>query len=121
MAKLLEKNGAEMCEDLVKIAATLRHFMDDKEFSEAWEKATANGMKLGMTDVLAVYVDIVPLLFGDKHLKDTMSVLSVIEGKSVKELLSMNGTELIADAITAFKEQLTPFFQRLGISVGVKQ
>ena len=120
MAKLLDKNGAELCTDLVKIAATLKRFMDDKDFSDAWKKATENGVNQGMTDILAVYVDIIPLLFGDKHLKDTMSVLSVIEGKTVKELLAMNGTELIADAITAFKEQLTPFFQRLGISVGVK-
>ena len=110
MAKLLEKNGAEMCADLVKIASTLKRFMDDAEFSEAWKKATKNGADKGMTDVLAVYVDIVPLLMGEKHLKDTMTVISVIEGKSVKELMSMNGTELIAD----------PFFQQLGISVGVK-
>ena len=120
MAKLLEKNGAEMCTDLVKIASTLKRFMDDDEFSEAWKKATENGVNSGMTDVLAVYVDIIPLFFGEKHLKDTMTILSVVEGKSVKELLAMNGTELIADAITAFKEQLTPFFQQLGISVGVK-
>ena len=121
MAKLLEKTGLEMCSDLVKIASTLKRFMDDKDFSEAWKKATENGVNKGMTDVLAVYVDIVPLLFGEEHLKDTMQILSVIEGKPVKELLAMNGTELIADAITAFNEQLVPFFQQLGISVGVKQ
>ena len=121
MAKLLEKNGAEMCAALVGIASTLKRFMDDEEFSEAWKKATKNGIDRGMTDVLEVYVDIIPFLFGEKHLKDTMSILSVIEGKSVKELLAMNGTELITDAVTAFKEQLTPFFQRLGISVGMKQ
>ena len=84
-------------------------------------KGHENGVDLGMTNVLEVYTDLVPLLFGEKHIKDTMQILSVIEGKSVKELLNMNGTELIADAIGAFKEQLTPFFQQLGISVGVKQ
>lgn len=121
MAKLLEKNGAELCAGLVSIAATLKKFMDDKEFVKVWERATKNGVKLGMTDVLEIYVDIVPLLFGEGHINDTMQILSVIEGKSVKELLEMNGTELFSDAMKAFKEQLTPFFQQLGISVGQKQ
>ena len=121
MAKLLEKNGAEMCAALVTIASTLKRFMDDEEFNRAWKKATKNGVDKGMTDVLEVYVDLVPLLFGEQHMKDTMQILSVIEGKPIKELLEMNGTELISDAINAFKEQLTPFFQQLGLSVGIKQ
>ena len=118
MAKLLEKNGAEMCAALVSTAATLKRFMKDQEFDEAWKKATKKGVQMGMTDVLEVYTDIVPLLFGEKHLGDTMEILSVVEGKTVKELLEMNGTELIADAMKAFNEQLKPFFTQLGISVG---
>ena len=121
MAKLLEKNGAEMCNALVSIAATLKKFMDDDEFNNAWQKATKKGIDLGVTDVLEVYMDLVPLLIGEKHIKDTMQILAVIEGKSVKDLLEMNGTELIADAIKAFNEQLAPFFQQLGISVGTKR
>ena len=121
MAKLLEKNGAEMCSALVSIASTLKHFMDDDEFDKAWKKATAKGLKTGMTDILKIYADLTPLLFGDKHLKDTMQILAVIEGKSVKELLAMNGTELLGDAFKAFNEQIRPFFSRLGISVGGKQ
>ena len=121
MAKLLEKNGMEMCSALVNIAVPIKRFMDDAEFDKAWKKATKKGLQTGMSDILQIYAEIAPLLFGEKHLKDTMAILAEIEGKTVKELLAMNGTELIADAITAFKEQLTPFFQRLGISVGVKQ
>ena len=120
MAKLLEKNGAEMCSALVTIASTLKRFMNDEEFSEAWQKATKNGVNKNMTDVLEIYVDIVPMLFGEKHLKDTMQILSVIEGKTVKELLDMNGIELIKDAKQAFMEQVAPFFQQLGVSVGTK-
>ena len=118
MAKLLEKNGAEMCAALVSIAATLKKFMDDDEFDKAWQNATKEGVRLKQTDVLKVYADIVPLLFGEKHLNDTMQILAVIEGKSVKELLEMNGTELLTDALKAFNEQLKPFFTQLGISVG---
>ena len=43
MAKLLEKNGAEMCAALVSIAGTLKKFMDDKEFVRVWQKATKTG------------------------------------------------------------------------------
>ena len=117
MAKLLEKNGAEMCAGLVSIAATIKRFMEDQEFDEAWKKATKKGVEKDMTDVLEIYVDLTPLLF-EKHLQDTMQILSVIEGKPIQELLEMNGTELITDAMKAFNEQLKPFFTQLGISVG---
>lgn len=118
MAKLLEKNGAEMCAALVSIATSLKRFMEDAEFDRAWKEATKNGVNKGMTDVLKVYADLVPLMFGEEHINDTMAILSVIEGKPVKELLAMNGTELIADALKAFNEQLKPFFMKLGITVG---
>lgn len=121
MAKLLEKNGAEMCAALVSVAATIRKFIEDEEFDKAWKKATKSGLDSGMSDVLAIYADLVPLLFGEKHLKDTMAILSVVEGKPVKELLSMNGTELLEDTLKAFNDQIKPFFMRLGISVGVRQ
>ena len=121
MAKLLEKNGAEMASALVNIAAPLKRFMDDPEFDKAFKAATRKGIRTKMTDVLQIYTDIAPHLFGEKHLHDTLTILSEIEGKPVKELLAMNGVELLGDALAAFKEQLTPFFQRLGISVGVKR
>ena len=121
MAKLLEKNGAELCSSMVSIASALRRFIDDAEFDQAWQKATRKGIERDMTDVLRVYADLVPMIFGEKHLNDTMLILSEIEGKSIKDLLEMNGTELFSDALNAFKEQLTPFFQQLGISVGKKQ
>lgn len=118
--KLMEKNGAEICAALVEIAAPIKRFLDDPEFDKAFKEATKKGVRMQMTDVLQVYADIVPQLFGEKHLKDTMTILSVIEGKSVKQLLAMNGAELIADTIAAFNDQLAPFFTRLGISDGAK-
>ena len=120
MAKLLEKNGAEMCSALVEIAGALKRFMADPEFDKAWKQATKKGLKTGMSDVLTIYADIAPMLFGKYHIKDTMLVLSVIEDKPVKELLSMNGTELLGDALKAWNEQLKPFFLQLGVSAGVK-
>ena len=120
MAKLIEKNGAEMCACLVNIAAPLKRFMEDEAFSNAFKEATKKGLKTGMTDILAIYTEIAPLLFGKDHLRDTLAILAEIEGTSVKELLAMNGTDLLADVIKAFTEQLKPFFMRLGISVGAQ-
>ena len=116
--KLMEKNGAEMCAALVSIAAPIKRFLDDPEFDAAFKEATKKGLKMGTNDVLKVYADLVPMIFGDKHIKDTMAILSAIEGKSVKALLAMNGADLIADTIAAFNDQLAPFFTRLGISSG---
>lgn len=121
MAKLLEKNGAEMCAGLAEIAGSLKRFMDDAEFDKAWKQATTKGMRTGMTDILKIYAEIAPLLFNEVHLKDTLGILSVIEGKPVSELMEMNGTELMGDALKAFNEQIKPFFHQLGISVGAKQ
>ena len=119
--KLLEKNGAEMMQSLVRIAVPLKHLMDDPEFDAAFKAATKKGLQTKATDVLTIYAEIVPQLLGDKHLKDTLAILGEIEGKTVKELLAMNGTDLLGDVLKAFNEQLKPFFQRLGVSVGVQQ
>ena len=116
MAKLLEKNGAEMANALVSLATPLKNFMDDAEFSEAFKKCTKKGVRTKASDILEIYVELVPHLFGDKHLKDTLQILAIIEGATVQKMLKMNGTELMADAMTAWKEQLKPFFTRLGLS-----
>ena len=121
MAKLMEKDGAEMCAALVNIAIPIKRFIEDEEFDQAWKRATKKGFDTGMTDIPKIYAEIVPLLFGERHLNDTMTILATIEGKTVKELLKMNGVELISDTLKAFNEQLKPFFLQLGISVGVKQ
>ena len=117
MAKLLEKNGAEMCSALVSLAAPIKSFIEDQEISDAFKECTKKGMDNKLQGIAIIYADMVPLLFGKKHLNDTMAILSVVEGKSVKELLKMNGVDLLADAMAAWKEQIEPFFTRLGLSV----
>ena len=117
MAKLMEKNGAEMCAALVSIAAPMKAFLNDKEFSDTFRECTKKGVRNQLEGFATIYADMVPLMFGDKHLKDTLTILSVIEGKSVKELMKMNGVELLKDALGAWKEQIQPFFTQLGLSV----
>ena len=121
MAKLLEKNGAEMMAALVNIAAPLKRFMEDEEFDRVWKEATKKGLRTQTTDILKIYVDIAPLLLGDKHLKDTLAIVAEIEGTTVSKMLKKNGTELLGDVMKAYKEQLLPFFTQLGLSAGGKQ
>jgi len=117
VAKLLEKNGAEMCAALVSIAAPIKAFIEDKQVSDTFRACTKKAVDDKLTGFLTIYADMMPLLFGDKHLKDTLAILAVVEGKTVKEMLKMNGVELMKDALSAWKEQIEPFFTQLGLSV----
>lgn len=117
MAKLLEKNGAEMCAALVSIAGPIKSFLDDMEFQEAFTECTKKGHGSQLHNILAIYADMTPLLFGEKHMKDTLAILAAVEGKKVGEMLKMNGTELLKDFLSAWKEQIEPFFTQLGLSV----
>ena len=121
MPKLLEKNGAEMAAALVNISGIIKRFMADKEFSILFKEATRTGVKNRQTDLMEIYVDLIPKLFDEVHMNDTMRLLAEIEGKSAQELLAINGTELLEDALKAWREQIVPFFLRLGLSVGRKQ
>ena len=117
MAKLLEKNGAEMCAALVSVAGAVRGFLEDEEFIQAFQTTTKKGIRNNLHGIAIIYADLVPILFGDKHLKDTLSILAVVEGKPIVEMLNMNGVELLKDAMEAWREQIQPFFQRVGVTV----
>lgn len=117
MAKLMEKNGAEMCAALVSIAGPLKNFIEDEEFNATFHACTKKGARSQLQGMAQIYADMVPLLLGKKHMNDTMAILAVVEGRSVREMLNMNGVELMADAMKAWKEQLQPFFTQLGLSV----
>ena len=115
--KLLEKNGAEICTALVSIAGVIRSFLDDDDLTRTFRECTKRGAKNQLEEFLQIYADMVPFLFGDKHRKNTLMILAEVEGTTVKEMLRMNGAELLADAIKAWKEQIAPFLSLLGISV----
>lgn len=120
MAKLLEKNCSEMAAALVSIAAPIKNFLDDDEFMTEFRERTKDGVRNRATDILPVYSSLVPLLLGEKHLPDVLQILAVVEGKSVKEMLKMNGVDVLQDALVAWQTQIAPFFTRLGLSVQTK-
>lgn len=118
--KLLEKDGAEMASALVSLATPIRNFLEDAEFQETFRACTKRGIRNKMEGILNIYADMTPLLFGDKHLKDTLSILAIIEGTTVSKMLKMNGVEMIADAMKAWEEQIKPFFTQLGLTESAK-
>lgn len=117
MAKLLEKNGAEMASALVALATPIRNFLEDAEFMDAFRRCTKKGVRNKLEGVLTIYADMTPLLFGDKHVQDTMAIIAVVEGVTAREMLKMNGVDMIADCLKAWNEQIAPFFTRLGLSL----
>lgn len=115
MAKLLEKNGNEMASALVEMSRPINNFLEDAEFMDKFKECTKKGISTKLEGILRIYSDMTPLLFGQKHLKDTLSIIAVIEGTDVKTMLKMNGTEMLADCLKAWKEQISPFFTQLGL------
>ena len=116
MAKLLDKNCAEMAAALVSISTPIKNFLDDEEFMAVFKERTKAGVRNRATDILTVYTDLAPLLFGDKHLADVLQILAVVEGEDVKTMLKKNGVEVLQDALIAWQTQIAPFFTRLGLS-----
>ena len=66
--KLMEKNGAELCAALVSIAAPIRSFIEDQELLDTWKHCTERGIVNKLQGFLMIYADMVPLLFGEKHM-----------------------------------------------------
>lgn len=123
MPKLLEKNGAELFASLINIAGPVGNLVQDEALTQAildtykrikTEKSPIKRSNVGV--VMTLYADIVPLLFTENHRQDILLILSEIEGCAVKDMLEMNGADLVADAIAAWKEQLGPFFKRAGLT-----
>ena len=115
--KLIEKNGAEMAAALVGLAAPIRSFLDDHEFMRKFKECTQKGVRNKMEGFLTIYADMMPLLMGDKHIRDTLTIVAIVEGTTIEQMLAMNGTEMLADCLKAWKEQISPFFTQLGLSV----
>lgn len=118
MAKLLEKNGAELMACLVNIAKPIGNLAEDEELFSKLDFKTipAHARKNKLAFIMYMYAEIAPLLFGPKHMKDIILILAEIEGKNPKDMVTMDGTELIDDAIKAWKEQIGPFFKLSGFS-----
>ena len=81
MAKLLDKTGAELIASLVNIAEPVGNIAKDdelfqglvdclKNFQEKHPTARNNNLVFLMT----LYADMVPMLFGEKHLQDMMKL-----------------------------------------------
>ena len=121
MPKLLEKTGAELFASLANIAAPVGNIAKDEALFSALadcirSNAASPLRNNNLVFLMSLYADLAPLLLTDAHMQDIVAILAEIEGCDAKEMLGMNGADLVADCVKAWKEQLGPFFERAGLS-----
>jgi hypothetical protein len=124
MAKLLEKTGAEIFASLVNIAKPIGNITQDESvftaISDCIKKISASPIRdNNLAFMMMLYADLAPILFNEAHMKDILLILAEIEGCSIQDMISMNGADLVADAVKAWKEQLGPFLERAGLMASI--
>ncbi len=116
MAKLQELNGWELMGALADIAEPIGNLVNDDALWECFVDCTRKGVsvkeKTGLRFILQTYAKLIPLLLGQEHKRDTVQLLSAIEGKPVAEIMQMNGKELLEHFRSAISESLIPFFTK---------
>ncbi len=120
MPKLLEKTGAELFASLANIAKPIDNIVKDEAIFTALADcirgiSTSPLRRNNLVLVMSLYADLAPLLLSEAHIQDVLLILAEVEGGDVKEMLEMNGADLMADFIRAWKDQIGPFCERAGI------
>lgn len=116
MKKLTELNGWELMQTLAELAEPVGNIVNDESVWECFKECTKNGVGIKTNNsfrfLLKTYAKLAPLLLGDGHRKDTLSILAAVEGKPLNEIMQMNGAELLKDFSSAYKGVLEPFFTK---------
>ena len=119
MRKLSELNGWELMTALSEIADPVGNLVNDDAFWECFVVCTKRGIGIKQKDtlrfLLQTYAKLVPILLKE-HKDDTFKILSVVEGKPIKEVMEMEGPELLNDIKEAFVTNLAPFFTKFAHS-----
>lgn len=116
MKKINEMTTMELSTLLLDIAEPMNNLASDDELFEAFRRCTLQGMKLkqrnGLKFIMQTYGELVSKLLGEKHRMDTLRILAAVEGKPITELMTMNGTEVLADIKKAWEDNLKDFFSQ---------
>lgn len=115
MTKLLEMDTNQLWGALVSLAAPLEALCSDERVYEMAKeyRERVKESRLPVVSMCCFMAQLLPLLLND-HKADTLTILSIIEGKSISELARMNGAQLALDVYNAWKRELEPFFTRFG-------
>lgn len=119
MRKLVELNGWELMTALSELAEPVGNLVNDDAFWDCFVACTKRGVGLKQKDtfrfLLQTYAKMVPILLNE-HKSDTFRILAAIEGKPIKEVMEMDGAELIGDIKEAVQTNLAPFFTKFAHS-----
>lgn len=121
MKRFVELNALEMMSALAALAGPLGNLAEDDELWECFQECIEKRLTLKKSERLRFglksYAKIAPLLLSKEHIQDTLTVASIIEGKPVKEMGEVLGSDFIFDLMEAWKKELLNFFIKCGILV----
>lgn len=113
-------NTEDFAEAIVAAADPMYNIACDDAVFEALHAATEQMIKLrakaGGYLVFAPYVKMIPVVMGT-HKQDMLAIMSIVSGKTVKEITSEPATDFVKDFAAAFQDQLIPFFTAAGLMV----
>lgn len=116
--KFVELNAFEMMGALVQLAEPVGNLAEDDKLWKCFQECTAEGLQIGrqerMRRGLRLYAKIVPLLLNEEHKRDTLTIISIVEGKPVQDIAQMGGADFLHDLLEAWKKELRDFFIRAG-------
>lgn len=114
MAKLTELNGWDLMSALAELAEPVGNLVNDDDVWNCFKRCTKKGVSLkpenGFRFLLKTYAELFPMLCGERHKMDTLKIIAIAEGKTIKEVMSKNGAEILRDFEKAYREVLEPFF-----------
>lgn len=116
MKKLEDQELWELMSSLTELAEPVGNIVSDEAFWEKFVECTRKAAIIRRQDtmhfLIKAYSDLAPYLLGDEHRKDTIRILSVVEGKPFDKLMHANGVEVMRDLGKVWKEKLEPFFTK---------
>ena len=110
--KLSEMNTDQMAEALCEIGAAVENICGDNKINAEMSKLFEDGKNGGMTVLNKMSRTLNIWLPGllKTHKADVYKILSVLTGKSEKEIAEQNGMQTVRDARESFDKELMSFF-----------
>lgn len=103
--KLGDMNTVQMGKAICQIAPAIAHIVEDEEFAQLMIPAK-EGERRTLAGMLAVMA---PAML-DRHLDDTLAILSVLTEKSIPTLRKQKGMQTIRDIMECLDRDLIDFF-----------
>ena len=112
--KLSEMTTKQFASAVCSMAIPMQNIAKDEEINRAFSAISGKGESGSDMTVLqkgGLLLELVPLLL-EKRFYDTVSIISVMTGKSVKEVEAQNGMQTLKDIRSFWDDDFACFFGR---------